>query len=183
VSGAPLFPVQSLPPVARAVFFCMQTRLVRSLPWRTDFLLADAQQDSRTCARQIFFLCGVRSGVHAESFFACSVWSLPPAARADFLFFWLCMQTPLCCPVNSRGAHAGIFYLCCPVNSRGVHAGIFFLFVLSGHLFSAGRAQFFFGRSCSARAPCMRVRGANFSVQSLPAAARTFFFQPHTTAL
>jgi hypothetical protein len=181
VSGAPLFPVQSLPPVARAVFFCMQTRLVRSLPWRTDFLLADAQQDSRTCARQIFFLCGVRSGVHAESFFACSVWSLPPAARADFLFFWLCMQTPLCCPVNSRGAHAGIFYLCCPVNSRGVHAGIF-LFVLSGHLFSAGRAQFFLDAPAQpARHAC--VSGAPIFLSSRFQQLRAHFFQPHTTAL
>jgi hypothetical protein len=60
-----------------------------------------------------------------------------------------------------------------------------FFFSLSGHLFSAGRAQFFFGRFCSARAPCMRVRGANFSFLSsrFQQLRAQFFSQPHTTAV
>jgi hypothetical protein len=127
----------------------MQTRLVRSLPWRAVFcfLLAAALQTaasvsaislsghlpgaqifcllplSRTTGpvRANFFLCGVRSGVHAESFFLhAASGHFPPAARADFLSFWLCMKTcewRIFYLVNSRGAHADFFYLFCPVTS------------------------------------------------------------------
>jgi hypothetical protein len=151
-----LRPVTS--PAARAVYF---------------FLLAAAQQG--LCAPESFF-CGVRSGVHAES------------------FFWVCMQSPVASCLRAQ-----IFFICAVRSTAGVRMQEFFLFVMSGqqqgcacrnffYLFclvtsSLLGARSFFGRSCSARAPCMRVRGANFSVQSLPAAARTFFFQPHTTAL
>jgi hypothetical protein len=105
-----------------------------------------------------------------------------PAARADFLFFFGFACRHLCAVRSTAGVRMQEFFFICAVRSTaGVCMQEFFF--LSGHLFSAGRTQFFFGRSCSARAPCMRVRGANFSVQSLSAAARTFFFQPHTTAL
>jgi hypothetical protein len=151
-----LRPVTS--PAARAVyFFCL-------LPL------------SRACARQNLFFCGVRSGVHAES------------------FFWVCMQSPVASCLRAQ-----IFFICVVRSTAGVRMQEFFYFVLSGqqqgcacrnffYLFcpvtsSLLGARSFFGRSCSARAPCMRVRGANFSVQSLPAASRTFFFQLHTTAL
>jgi hypothetical protein len=171
-SDAPfLCPVTSL---ARALFLfftccrstdssvCQRHFFVRSPPWRADFLLAAAQRDSRTCARQNFFVwspvwCACR-------IFFCMqrlVTSLP-AARADFLFFWLCMKT----------CEWRIFYL---VNGRGAHAD-FFICSVRSPLLCSSRADFL-GHFCSARALAVHAcqgRPYFFSVQSLPAAARKF---------
>jgi hypothetical protein len=104
---------------------------VWSLPLRraqsTLFLLVAAQQG--LCAPESFF-CGVRSGVHAES------------------FFWVCMQSPVTSPLSGRAQHFSWTFLLCPRTSHACVSG----------------AQI-------------------FPVQSLPAAARTFFLQPHTTAV
>jgi hypothetical protein len=90
---------------------------------------------------QFFLWSPVSRGVHAESFFL--------GVHAE----------------SGRFVSARADFFCAVQSTAGVRMQEFFLFVLSGHLFSAGRAQFF-GRSCSARAPCMRVRGANFSFLS-----------------
>jgi hypothetical protein len=99
---------------------------VWSLPLRraqsTLFLLVAAQQG--LCAPESFF-CGVRSGVHAES------------------FFWVCMQSPVTSPLSGRAQHFSWTFLLCPRTSHACVSG----------------AQI-------------------FPVQSLPAAARTFFYSP-----
>jgi hypothetical protein len=167
--------------VRRAEFFysvasCMTGHFicVRSLPLRRAVYFFFACCRSAGPVRARIFFCGVRSGVHAES------------------FFWVCMQSPVASCLRAQI----FFYLCCPVNSRGVHAGIFF--VLSGQqqgcacrnffLFcpvtsSLLGARSFFGRSCSARAPCMRVRGANFFCPVASSSCAYIFFQPHSTAV
>jgi hypothetical protein len=143
------------------IFFCCRSAdsSVWSLPWRAQFFfcMQTAASGHFPGAQLYFFLA-----VHAEAFplFPCAVTSpLPraqnffwlcmqkratfalsdlfPAARADFLSFWLCMKT----------CEWRIFYL---VNSRGAHADFFICFVRSPLLCSA-RADFL-GHFCSARA-------------------------------
>jgi hypothetical protein len=114
-----------------------------------------------------------------------------PAGRAAIFFLFLIDRSlPL------LGAQIIIFFSACCRSAASVRATfLFFLFVLSGHFSSAGRAQNFFGRFCSARAPCCRLflsvrsllltamhacqgRQLFFSVQSLPvnsSCAHSFF--------
>jgi hypothetical protein len=84
------------------------------------------------------------------------------------------------CRVRSLLVCAHRFFLCCPVNSRGAHAGIFFyLFcpVTSPLLDAAQHFSWTFLLCPRTSHAC--VSGAQiFPVQSLPAAARTFFFSP-----
>jgi hypothetical protein len=161
-----LFPVQSLP-LRRAQFsFACRHALSGHVPGAQIFCLLPLSRTAGPvrakkknffvwspvwCACRIFFL-------HAAS------GHFPPAARADFLSFWLCMKT----------CEWRIFYL---VNSRGAHADFFCCSVRSPLLCSA-RADFL-GHFCSARALAVHAcqgRPLFFPVQSLPAAARKFEF-------
>jgi hypothetical protein len=143
-----------------APFLCAVTSLARRF-----FACCRSAGQQDLCAPKLF-LCGVRSGVHAESFFCMQrlVTSLP-AARADFLSFWLCMKTcewRIFYLVNSRGAHADFFYLFCLVTSSLLSARSFsWTFLLCPRT----------SRACVSGAPIFF-----FSVQPLPAAARKFEF-------
>jgi hypothetical protein len=185
-------PVRSLPPLRRAqcTFFL--------------FFFACSRSAGPVRARIFFLQSPVSRGVHAEAFPLFPVRSLHASGES---FIWSLSGLSLVCTcqgamqyllyscviarqyfflaVRSAAVHAefGRFlsartiFLCCPVNSRGAHAG-FFLFVLSGHLFSAQRAQIFLGHFCSARALALHACQGRpfFPVQSLPAAARKFEF-------
>jgi hypothetical protein len=87
------------------------------------------------------------------------------------------MQTPLCCPVNSRGAHAGIFYLCCPVNSRGVHARIFLFCPVTSSLL--GARSFFWTLLLSPRAMHACQGRQFFCPVASSSCAHIFFSAPH----
>jgi hypothetical protein len=93
------------------------------------------------------------------------------SARTDFFY--------LCCPVNSRGAHAGIFLFCAVRSTTGVRMQEFFLFVLSGHLFSAGRAQFFWTLLLSPRAMHACQGRQFFCPVASSSFAHIFFSAPH----
>jgi hypothetical protein len=103
---------------------------------------------------EFFFLA-----VHAEAF---PLFPVRSFTRAQIFFCHClvsaCMQN-VRAPCSIRCALASMraqFFFLSSVNSRGAHAGIF-LFVLSGHLSSAGRAQIFLGHFCSARALAMHA--------------------------
>jgi hypothetical protein len=137
------------------------------------FLFAVAQQGLR-----LRFFSG--SG---QQVCACRVRSLPLLGGSDYFFLFLsvCCRSArsarhFFCLVASRQCAPVIFFGA--VRSAAVHAEIYFLSVRS--LLCWARAVFF-GRSCSARAPCMRVRGANFSFLSsrFQQLRAKFFTAPH----
>jgi hypothetical protein len=109
---------------------CQRHFFVRSPPWRADFLLAAAQQDSRTCARQNFFC--VESGLVCMQnlFFLHAASGHFPSCRARRFFVLLALHEDMRVENLLFGQQQG-----CTCR--------FFLFVLSGHLFSAQRAQLF----------------------------------------
>jgi hypothetical protein len=147
LASAPVnfFSDRSFTLLGRAIFFCLfacQARYfspVQSLPWRAQcfvfYLLPLCRQQRLsaplsghfTRAQKYFFWA-----VHAEAFslFPCLVLHASGesfSGCACRIVFWVCMQSQvvsclraqffLCCPVNSRGAHADFFYLFCPVTS------------------------------------------------------------------
>jgi hypothetical protein len=128
------------------IFFCMQRLVISPCRARRFFVFLALHADT-------FVLSGQQQG----------------CACRNFLFVLSGQQHGCAC--------RNFFYLCCPVNSRGEHAGIF-LFVLSGHLFSAVRAQFFLDAPAQpARHAC--VSGAPIFLSSRFQQLRAhFFFSP-----
>jgi hypothetical protein len=131
--------VQSLSPAARAVFFCMQTRLVRSLPWRAVYffsLLAAAHCPvTSPAARAVFCFLLAAALQTAASVSAISLSGHFPDAQ----FFFLCLL-PLI--VRSFLVCVHSFFLCCPVNCRGAHADFFLFCSDRSPLLCSARADF-----------------------------------------
>jgi hypothetical protein len=151
------------------------------------FLSGHSQACSGSGRHAVFF--GLRCALASVREFFYPV-SILQGAQQFFFLFLIDRSLPL------LGAQIIIFFSACCRSAASVRATfLFFLFVLSGHFSSAGRAQNFFGRFCSARAPCCRLflsvrsllltamhacqgRQLFFSVQSLPvnsSCAHSFF--------
>jgi hypothetical protein len=178
------------------VFFSCCRSLSGHIPLRRAqcfvFFLLPLCRQQRPCAvsstpderAEIFFLvCMQKRGTFALSNLfpcgaQCSFLLAAAPVRAIFfvdclyskwrIVFWVCMQSSVVSCLRAQ------FFLLSG-QQQGCACKFFFYFVLSGHLFSAQRAQIFLGHFCSARALAMHAcqgRPIFFPVQSLPAAAQ-----------